>query len=90
MGGDIASDCFICRKHRDRGALVSGGFVAEDDLSHVAPPDVLGGEGTSTYLRYSAMKSRTCMSIYCRGSRVLPASSARQCRGERPIAWPRS
>jgi histidine triad (HIT) family protein len=53
MGGDSAADCFVCRKHRDRGALLPGGPVAEDELvlvSHVVPPDVLGREGTTAYL----------------------------------------
>lgn len=33
-------DCFVCRKHRDRGPLIPGGPVAEDDLvmvSHLTP-----------------------------------------------------
>jgi hypothetical protein len=25
MSGDSAADCFVCRKHRDRGPLVPGG-----------------------------------------------------------------
>ena len=48
-----SADCFVCRKHQERGALLPGGPVAEDDLvlvSHVVPPDVLGGEGTTAYL----------------------------------------
>jgi len=39
-GEDGAADCFVCRKHRERGPLVPGGPVAEDDLvivSHLAP-----------------------------------------------------
>jgi histidine triad (HIT) family protein len=37
---DAAADCFVCRKHRDRGSLLPGGPVGEDDLvivSHLAP-----------------------------------------------------
>jgi histidine triad (HIT) family protein len=44
-------DCFVCRKHRDRGGLVPGGPVAEDDLvlvSHIAP----GPSGAPVYLGY--------------------------------------
>jgi histidine triad (HIT) family protein len=47
------ADCFVCRKHRDRGVLLPGGPVAEDDLvlvSHVVTPDVLGRDGTTAYL----------------------------------------
>ena len=29
---DAAADCSVCRKHRERGALVPGGPVGEDDL----------------------------------------------------------
>jgi histidine triad (HIT) family protein len=46
-------DCFVCRKHRDRGLLLPGGPVAEDDLvlvSHIVTPDLLGREGTTAYL----------------------------------------
>jgi histidine triad (HIT) family protein len=50
---DAVTDCFICRKHRDRGSLVPGGPVAEDELvlvSHTVAPDVLGRDGTTAYL----------------------------------------
>jgi diadenosine tetraphosphate (Ap4A) HIT family hydrolase len=50
---DGAADCFVCRKHRDRGALVPGGPIAEDDLvlvSHIVTPDTLGKEGAVAYL----------------------------------------
>jgi hypothetical protein len=38
--------CLVCRKHRERGPLMPGGPVAEDDLvlvSHVAAAAALGG-----------------------------------------------
>jgi histidine triad (HIT) family protein len=44
-----SADCFVCRKHRDRGSLVPGGPVGEDDLvfvSHLAP----GSPGAPVYL----------------------------------------
>lgn len=50
--GDSA-DCFVCRKHRDRGPLVPGGPIGEDDLvivSHTVAPDALGHDGTTAYL----------------------------------------
>jgi diadenosine tetraphosphate (Ap4A) HIT family hydrolase len=50
---DAVTDCFICRKHRDRGSLVPGGPVAEDELvlvSHTVAPDLLGRDGTTAYL----------------------------------------
>ena len=52
-GGDAVTGCFVCRKHRDRGSLVPGGPIAEDELvlvSHIVTPDVLGREGTTAYL----------------------------------------
>jgi histidine triad (HIT) family protein len=53
VGADAATDCFVCRKHRDRGPFVPGGAVAEDELilvSHVVTPEVLGLDGTIAYL----------------------------------------
>jgi histidine triad (HIT) family protein len=50
---DAGTDCFACRKHRDRGGLMPGDRVAEDDLvlvSHIVTPDTVGGEGTTAYL----------------------------------------
>lgn len=61
MSGEYATDCFVCRKHRDGGPLVPGGFVAETDLvlvSHVVPADVLGREGTTAYLGHLIVESR--------------------------------
>jgi histidine triad (HIT) family protein len=51
--GDARTDCFVCRKHQDRGSLMPGGPVAEDELvvvSHIVTPDVLGGDGATAYL----------------------------------------
>ncbi len=48
-----AANCFVCSKHRERGALIPGGPVGEDDLvmvSHVVTPDVLGRDGSTAYL----------------------------------------
>jgi hypothetical protein len=53
MAGGDTEDCFVCRKHRDRGPLVPGGPVAEDELvlvSHVVTPGALGREGATAYL----------------------------------------
>jgi diadenosine tetraphosphate (Ap4A) HIT family hydrolase len=44
MAGNDAEPCFVCRKHAERGSLVPGGPIAEDDLvlvSHLA----VGGSG---------------------------------------------
>ena len=49
---DAASDCFVCRKHRERGSLLPGGPVGEDDLvvvSHLSP-DAPGRSGAPVYL----------------------------------------
>jgi hypothetical protein len=48
-----APECFVCRKHRERGALVPGGPVGEDDLvlvSHIpgtADPPLTSGTCSS-------------------------------------------
>lgn len=58
---DGAADCFVCRKHRDRGPLLPGGAVAEDELvlvSHVVTPDVLGQDGTTAYLGHLFVEPR--------------------------------
>ena len=60
-GADTAADCFVCRKHRERGALIPGGPVAEDDLvlvSHIVTPEVLGREGTTAYLGHLFVEPR--------------------------------
>src|SRR5260370_40327250 len=52
-GGGGAADCLVCWKHQERGALVPGGPVGEDELvlvSHVVTPDVLGREGGTAYM----------------------------------------
>jgi histidine triad (HIT) family protein len=58
--GDIA-DCFVCRKHRERGSLIPGGPVGEDDLvlvSHIVTPQALGREGTTAYLGHLFVEPR--------------------------------
>ena len=52
MGAPDGTDCFVCRKHRDRGPLVPGGPVAEDDLVMVshATPAIPGREVNPVYL----------------------------------------
>jgi len=58
--GDIA-DCFVCRKHRDRGPLMPGGPVGEDDLvlvSHIVAPLALGRAGTTAYLGHLFVEPR--------------------------------
>lgn len=55
------TDCFVCRKHRERGKLMPGGAVAEDDLvvvSHIVTPDVLGRDGTTAYLGHLFVEPR--------------------------------
>jgi diadenosine tetraphosphate (Ap4A) HIT family hydrolase len=62
MSGEGAvTDCFVCRKHRDRGPLLPGGAIAEDDLvlvSHVVTPEVLGRDGTTAYLGHLIVEPR--------------------------------
>ena len=61
MAGGGTEDCFVCRKHRDRGPLVPGGPVAEDELvlvSHVVTPDALGREGATAYLGHLFVEPR--------------------------------
>jgi histidine triad (HIT) family protein len=55
------ADCFVCRKHRDRAALMPGGAVAEDELtlvSHIVTPDVLGQDGSTAYLGHLFVEPR--------------------------------
>jgi histidine triad (HIT) family protein len=61
MAEKSAADCFVCRKHRDRGPLLPGGPVAEDDLvlvSHIATGEVLGRAGTTAYLGHLFVEPR--------------------------------
>jgi diadenosine tetraphosphate (Ap4A) HIT family hydrolase len=61
MPEDSATDCFVCRKHRNRGSLMPGGPVAEDDLvlvSHIVTPDALGRDGTTAYLGHLFVEPR--------------------------------
>ena len=60
MAGGDTGDCFVCRKHRDRGPLVPGSQVAEDELvlvSHIITPGALGREGATAWLRASARRA---------------------------------
>jgi histidine triad (HIT) family protein len=55
------ADCFVCRKHRDRGSLMPGGPIAEDDLvlvSHIVAAEVLGRAGTTAYLGHLFVEPR--------------------------------
>jgi diadenosine tetraphosphate (Ap4A) HIT family hydrolase len=55
------TDCFVCRKHRERGPLLPGGAVAGDELtlvSHIVPPDVLGQDGSTAYLGHLFVEPR--------------------------------
>lgn len=59
-----ADDCFVCRKHRERGALLPGGPVAEDDLvlvSHIVTADTLGREAAQlpTWVTCSSSREGT-------------------------------
>jgi diadenosine tetraphosphate (Ap4A) HIT family hydrolase len=57
----VAVDCFVCRKHRDRGPLMPGGPIAEDDLvlvSHIVTADALGRSGTTAYLGHLLVEPR--------------------------------
>lgn len=61
MNAGHAAECFVCRKHADRGSLLPGGFVAEDDLvvvSHVVTPEALGRDGTTAYLGHLLVEPR--------------------------------
>jgi len=62
MAADIETpDCFVCRKHRDRGSLMPGGPIVEDHLvlvSHIVTPDVLGRDGTTAYLGHLFVEPR--------------------------------
>ena len=61
MSGQRHVDCFVCRKHHDRGALLPGGPVAEDEhvlVSHIVTPDALGREGSTAYLGHLFVEPR--------------------------------
>jgi histidine triad (HIT) family protein len=61
MSAGSSADCFVCRKHREQGALLPGGAVGQDELavvSHVVTPDVLGGQGTTAYLGHLFVEPR--------------------------------
>ena len=55
------ADCFVCRKHRDRGELMPGGPVAEDDLAlitHIVTGQAMGRDGTTAYLGHLFVEPR--------------------------------
>lgn len=57
---DRPAECFVCCKHRDRGSLLPGGPVGEDDLimvSHLSP-DAPGRSGRPVYLGYLFVEPR--------------------------------
>jgi histidine triad (HIT) family protein len=61
MTADTTADCFVCRKHRDRGELLPGGAIAEDDdalVSHICTGAVLGRAGTTAYLGHLFVEPR--------------------------------
>lgn len=61
MSDEGTAECFVCRKHRERGPLLPGGAVAEDELvlvAHVVTPDLLGREGTVAYLGHLIVEPR--------------------------------
>ena len=80
MAGRDTDDCFVCRKHRDRGVLVPGGPVAEDELvlvSHVATPEALGREGATAYLGHLFVEPR----------RHVPGLAALNDAEARSVGW---
>lgn len=53
MTENVVVDCFACREHRDRGPLIPGGPVAEDELvavSHIVTPGLPGRDGATACL----------------------------------------
>jgi histidine triad (HIT) family protein len=57
---NAAAECFVCRKHQERGPLLPGGPVGEDDLaivSHLAP-GAPGSSGGPVYLGHLLVEPR--------------------------------
>jgi histidine triad (HIT) family protein len=57
---DASAGCFVCRKHRERGPLLPGGPVGEDDLvvvSHLTP-HAPGRAGHPVYLGHLFVEPR--------------------------------
>ena len=60
MSSPAEADCFVCRKHRERGSLLPGDPVGEDDLvvvSHLSP-DAPGRAGQPVYLGHLFVEPR--------------------------------
>lgn len=54
------TDCFVCRKHAERGPFMPGGPVGEDELvvvSHLSP-QAPGRDGTAVYLGHLFVEPR--------------------------------
>jgi len=59
-GTAAATDCFVCRKHAEQGALLPGGPVGEDELvvvSHLSPA-APGRPGGPVYLGHLFVEPR--------------------------------
>jgi histidine triad (HIT) family protein len=59
-GVGAAADCFVCRKHAERGALLPGGPVGEDELAVVShlTPAAPGRPGGPVYLGHLFVEPR--------------------------------
>jgi histidine triad (HIT) family protein len=70
-------DCFVCRKHRERGELMPGGPIAEDDLvllTHIVTGQAMGRYGTTAYLGHMFVEPRR----HAPGLADLTSSEARR------------
>jgi histidine triad (HIT) family protein len=59
-GHDTAAECFVCRKHREQGALLPGGPVGQDEMvvvSHLSPA-APGRSGGPVYLGHLLVEPR--------------------------------
>ncbi len=60
MADGETAECFACRKHRERGELLPGGYVGENELavvSHVTPA-APGRSGGEAYLGHLVVEPR--------------------------------